>query len=312
MVPNFSSYNLLKESVTLKEFEKGNARNLSYWDMKKGFLSKGYEFLGNLSLSIKTINCLSYEEILNVIPDELYDKLVKSFYIDNYLSEQPSKKYLDADFYKLENGKDVCDIKRFISIISEPNIEKVQSCFSKKGNLFYVFWNPEKKYFYFVQIGHTYNCDNSGAIGFFEAYLKIKTSGLDVVTKEVDEIYEKYLEEKRIEDDKWEAKKREESEKKAKEEAYQARVDLLKKDVEEHPENYEELKSSDDLPREIYDELTGDDYMDSKYIHYIEDGIRDPYDVSTDIVYVNDDDFTKGYKFPIVVDHAKRGTYWGD
>ena len=43
MILNFSAYNIISESVSLKELEKGNKRNLSYGDIKKGFLSKCYE-----------------------------------------------------------------------------------------------------------------------------------------------------------------------------------------------------------------------------------------------------------------------------
>ena len=56
MIPNFNAYNLINESITLKELSKVNKRNLSYGDMKKGFLSKGYELLGNISLKVLTYN----------------------------------------------------------------------------------------------------------------------------------------------------------------------------------------------------------------------------------------------------------------
>lgn len=314
MIPNFNSYNLINESISLKELEKGNSRGLTYGQMMSGFKSKGYEFLGNISLSIKTVNNFAYKEIKNVVPDELCDKIDKCGGRD-YISHTVDKGYLNTSTYG-EYDDNNYSSEKLRSVLSEPNIEKVKSCFTKKGDLNYVLWNEENKYFYFIKIDwHSYYNNNNGAVGFLEMFIKIRTSGLEEVTKEVDELYDKYLEDKRERDEK-ERIEREEKEartaaEKAKKEVYDARVEALKADVEANPDNYEEIHAQD-LPKEIADALKSDDYMDAPYVEYDEFITMSPYDVKTVMRYVNDDNFSKGYKYKVDIDCSKPGTYWGD
>lgn len=309
MVPNFNNYNILKESVTLKELAKGNERNLSYGDIKKGFMSKGYEFLGTFTIKAKSINAFAYDEVLNTIPDELLDKLHKCG--NDYLSYVPEKSHLSMSMYKQEYGKDVLDEKKFLTYLGAMNIEHVKSCFTKKGDLYYVLWNNENKYFYFAHIDDSQYISNNNAIGFFELWLKIRTSGIDTVMKEVDELYSEYLEkenqrreEERIENEKKELKKKKEAE-------YQLKVDAIKDDAEMNPDNYTDIKE-EDLPQEIRDAIYSDDYMDSGYAVYIEHGERGPYDIETATFYVNNDELNNGYRFKKQIDHSRPGTYWGD
>lgn len=309
MIPNFNTYNILKESISLRDLDGGNKRNLGYGDIKRGFLSKGYEFLGNISFKVKTINCVSYDEIMSVVPTELCDKLKKCG--KKYITHIPDKRYVDMSLFGMDNGID----KSLETISNATGLEKVQSCFSKKGDLYYVLWNEKDKYFYFLTVDKYGYYSNNSAIGFLELYIKIRTAGLDVVTQEVDELYDEYSEKQRGEEEEKRIKKEKEEEerriKKEKEEAYQKRVDAIKADVEENPENYESIKQSD-LPEEIKKELDSDDYMDSKYVKYVSHGKWDPYDNEQIIVYINDDDLTKGYKYESSISHAKSGTYWGD
>jgi len=310
MVPNFNSYNFLKESISIKELENGNIRNLSYSQMKNGFLSKDYEFLGNISFKVKTFNNFAYKEIKAVVPDEICDKLYECGGRD-YISHKPSKAYLDTHTFGTE-GK----VDRLLEVLSEPNIEKVKSCFTNKGDLYYVLWNEENKYFYFTTIdSKSYYSSNNDAIGFLEMFIKIRTSGLEEVTKEVDELYDKYLEKQREEEEKRRIEKEEEEARtaaeKAKKEAYDARVEALKADVEANPDNYEEI-AAQDVPKEIADALKSDDYMDAPYVKYDEFISMSPYDVKTVMRYVNDDNFSKGYKYEVEINCSRPGTYWGD
>ena len=310
MIPNFNTYNLLKESISLRDLDGGNKRNLGYGDIKKGFVSKGYEFLGNISFKVKTVNCISYDEIMNVVPTELCNKLEKCG--KKYITHTPDKRYVDMHFFGIDDGLD----KSLETISNATGLEKVQSCFSKKGDLYYVLWNEKDKYFYFLTIDKYGYYSNNSAIGFLELYIKIRTAGLDVVTQEVDELYDEYLEGERNRKEEEDRKKEKEEEerriKKEKEDAYQKRVDAIKADAEENPENYEMIDGESDLPEEIRKELDSDDYMDSKYVKYVLHGKKNPYDVEQAVVYVNDDELTKGYKYTITINHARPGTYWGD
>ena len=98
MIPNFNAYNLINESITLQELSKGNEKNYSYGEMKRGFLSKGYEFLGNISLKVLTYNCFSYDEIIDVVPDELINKL-RECGPRKYISTVPEKKYINTNTF---------------------------------------------------------------------------------------------------------------------------------------------------------------------------------------------------------------------
>ena len=305
MIPNFNAYNLINESITLQELSKGNEKNYSYGDMKRGFLSKGYEFLGNISLKVLTYNCFSYDEIINVVPDELISKLSECG-SRGYIRTVPEKKYINTNTF----GRDY-NLDSALKIISEPNIEKVRSCFSKKGDLYYVLWNNDKKYFYFMTIDESGHYNNNDAVAFLELFIKIKTSGIDTVNDEVDELYAQYLEEKAKREEEERQRKEKKIIQKEKEAAYQARVDAIQADVEENPDNYVEVKR-ENLPQSILDALNSDDYMDTPYAVYTKQISKDPYDNETVMCYVNDDELTHGYKFTQVISHRKSGAYVGD
>ena len=305
MIPNFNAYNLINESITLQELSKGNEKNYSYGDMKRGFLSKGYEFLGNISLKVLTYNCFSYDEIINVVPDELISKLSECG-SRGYIRTVPEKKYINTNTF----GRDY-NLDSALKIISEPNIEKVRSCFSNKGYLYYVLWNNDKKYFYFMTIDESGHYNNNDAVAFLELFIKIKTSGIDTVNDEVDELYAQYLEEKAKREEKERQRKEKKRIQKEKEAAYQARVDAIQADVEENPDNYVEVKK-ENLPQSILDALNSDDYMDTPYAVYTKQISKDPYDNETVMCYVNDDELAHGYKFTQVISHKKPGEYVGD
>ena len=305
MIPNFNAYNLINESITLQELSKGNEKNYSYGDMKRGFLSKGYEFLGNISLKVLTYNCFSYDEIINVVPDELVSKLSECG-SRGYIRTVPEKKYINTNTF----GRDY-NLDSALKIISEPNIEKVRSCFSKKGDLYYVLWNNDKKYFYFMTIDESGPNNNNDAVAFLELFIKIKTSGIDTVNDEVDELYAQYLEEKAKREEEERQRKEKKRIQKEKEAAYQARVDAIQADVEENPDNYVEVKR-ENLPQSILDALNSDDYMDTPYAVYTKQISKDPYDNETVMCYVNDDELAHGYKFTQVISHKKSGEYVGD
>ena len=305
MIPNFNTYNLINESITLQELSKGNEKNYSYGEMKRGFLSKGYEFLGNISLKVLTYNCFSYDEIIDVVPDELINKL-RECGPRKYISTVPEKKYINTNTF----GRDY-NLDGALKIISEPNIEGVRSCFSKKGDLYYVLWNNDKKYFYFMTIDESGPNNNNDAVAFLELFIKIKTSGIDTVNDEVDELYAQYLEEKAKREEEERQRKEKKRIQKEKEAAYQARVDAIQADVEENPDNYVEVKR-ENLPQSILDALNSDDYMDTPYAVYTKQISKDPYDNETVMCYVNDDELAHGYKFTQVISHKKPGEYVGD
>lgn len=309
MIPSFNYYNLLKESVSLGDLAKGNKRNLSYSDMKNGFLSKGYDFLGTLTMKVKMVNAFAYQEVLDTVPDEFIEKLQVCG--KDYVTFTPDKSHLDMSIYKKEYGEDVLDSEKFLMYLAAMAIENVSSCFTKKGSLYYVLWNKENKYFYFAHIDDSYYANNNGAIGFFELWLKIRTAGVDAVKEEIDVLYAEYEEKENQREEEARLNREAEELKKEKDAVYQKRVDAIQADVEANPDNYVEVEEKD-LPQEILDVINSDDLMDSEYAVYIEHGPRDPYDVETATCYVNNDELNSGYKFTKQINHSRPGTYWGD
>ena len=209
-----------------------------------------------------------------------------------------------------------------LTIFDEENTEDVIACITNAGDLYYALYNDEKKYFYYMTSKKDRYSSNDSARGFLELYIKVRTSSVEEVSKEIDDYCDEYSERQRAEEEERQRKEeerriqkeKEEEErriKKEKEDAYQKRVDAIKADVEENPENYE-MVDSWGLPNEIEKEINSDDYMDSKYVKYVRHGRHDPYDNEQIVVYINDDDLTKGYKYISSISHARPGTYWGD
>ena len=312
MIPNFNTYNFLKESVSLKEIQKNRK---SYGFVRRDFESKGYEFLGNITVQSSRYSNPKYDVILDFVPDELCDKIC-SKEGKGFLSAMPYKFSIDFSVWGVD------DKSKVLTIFDEPVTESVIACITNGGDLYYALYNDEKKYFYFMTAKRDRWSSNDSPIGFLELYIKIRTSSVDEVKKEIDNYCDEYSERQRAEEEekqrkeeeiriKKEKEEEERRKKKEKEEAYQKRVDVIKADVEENPENYESIKQSE-LPEEIKKELDSDDYMDSKYVKYVSHGKWDPYDNEQIIVYINDDDLTKGYKYESSISHARPGTYWGD
>lgn len=321
MIPNFNSYNIINESVSLNELQKDKS---SYGTVKRNFTSKGYECLGNITFEHRHRKNLKYPEVLDVIPDDLSSRFREKELL-GFVSGKAIKDFVDVNLWG------TLDEDKFLSVFREPNIENVKACITQKGDLYYCLYNDEKKYFYYVTFKKpAYYINDAGATqGCFELFIKLRTSGIEEIEKEIDDYCDEYPERQRAEEEKKRAeeeerlrkeeerriqREKEEEErriKKEKEEAYEKRVEVIKADVEENPENYE-MVDWNGLPDEIRDELKSDDYMDSKYVKYVLYGKWDPYDNESIMVYVNDDNLTKGYKYSSSIGHARQGTYWGD
>lgn len=312
MIPNFSTYNILKESVSLKDIQKNKK---PYGVVKRDLTSKGYDFLGNITVQTSRYSNPKYDVILDFVPDELCQKLSKKE-ARGFLSSVPYKFSIDFSIWGID------DKSKVLTIFDEENTEDVIACITNAGDLYYALYNDEKKYFYYMTSKKDRYSSNDSARGFLELYIKVRTSSVEEVSKEIDDYCDEYSERQRAEEEERQRKEeerriqkeKEEEErriKKEKEDAYQKRVDAIKADVEENPENYE-MVDSWGLPNEIEKEINSDDYMDSKYVKYVRHGRHDPYDNEQIVVYINDDDLTKGYKYISSISHARPGTYWGD
>lgn len=301
MIPNFNTYSLINESISLKDLRY--SQKSSYGKVKNDFTSKGYEFLGNITFKVYKFKCPEkYRVILDVVPDDVCDML--STYSYNYVSAHPRKKSIYIHLWGCD------DEQKLIDIFNESAAEDVIPCLTKKGDLYYALYNDDKKYFYFVTaIGSTTTFSDGGALGFSELFIKIRTSGVDEVVSEIDDLKNKYEEEQRLGREKREKEEEERKIRKEKEKEYDKKVELLQKDVDENPEKYEMVSLP---PKEIVDALDSDDYFDCGYVEYRQHIYTDPYEKETVMCYVNDYNLTKGYKYEKTIDHSRPGQYWGD
>ena len=151
-------------------------------------------------------------------------RLMGEFSDGEYISNKVDKYRLGCSIFG-EKDDEHFSSKKLLEVLTKPNIEKVNSCISGKGTIYYVLWNEQEKYFYFITIDRfAYN--EYGAIGFMEMFIKIRHNGLDAVTKEVDEIYDKYV-------DKWnkeEEERRKEREKEEEEKRIEKEVVVVTED----------------------------------------------------------------------------------
>lgn len=300
MILKFGEYTALNEEVAVNSFKdiKINKAWGTYAEMIRGFKSSHYDFLGTIFCDRKTINAFKSDGFNKAFEGKAKE-FKKDFY-DTYLSVSLSPEPDNHEAYD-----------KFDNILSERNIDEVTSCKTKSGKVFYVFFNrdKDKKYFYFLSTSY----DSE----MLEIWLRIRTKGEDVVYDELSEESRKKEEIRKEREElraKEEEKRRMEAERRKKiDSEYKRYVDILKKDVEENPENYEDVKSWGNLPEEIKDAINGD-IKESDFVEY---KIRDneyfnPYGEEKFFVYVNDRRMTKGYTCVSYEGGPKPGQYVGD
>jgi len=310
MIPQFKDYitlNESKEQLIFKDIEI-NKRGYSYGQIKGSFLARNYQFLGTLFIGqAKYYSRWNFTFMTDQIPEDMLKKMENCENYSDYLYHTINT--YNADWSTtVEEGEKHGD---FHKVLESDNIDKITACYTKTDKLFYVLWNEQHKYFYFLRIKDD---ATDGIKGFMDLWIKVRTLGKEDVQKKVDKIYDDYiqdLEQKRKEKEERESDEiRERMLKFVKQKDYERRAELIWQDVQAHPENYESVRR-DKLPKEILDDINSDSY-DVKYVEYIKHGKWDPYDVEHVTCYINDDDLTKGYKYTAGIDHAEPGTYWGD
>lgn len=180
MVLNFFDYTIIKESKTLREFQKINPNGYVYQQVYDGFESKGYSYFGTIIAQYEEY-VDSPEEIFSVVPDDILELAGKYAHKFNYLSFKPET---DGLYFHVD---DVA-YEKLLPILGDNDIESVNAC-NKGKDLYYVLFNREKKYFYFLNIDSKNG--RHWITGFIELWLKIRNSGVDVVRKELEDIKNK-------------------------------------------------------------------------------------------------------------------------
>ena len=300
-VLKFNEYSSLNENFspkTLKNIEINKAYP-TYAEFKKNMITKHhFKFLGTLYCEEKTVNAFVPEGFENVFTERIKD-------IWGY-KDYMLRLYRHPNINMIPNSDYGVSYDDFNKILSEDNIEEITSCKTKTNKTYYIFFNRKKKYFYFMQVSTPIE-----SYKLLDLWINIKTKGEDAVYKELcveeDERRKREEERRKNEDE----KKREEQKKKEAKEKYDERVEtILKKDVEEHPENYKRCKFYE-LPEKMKKELDRDDIENSNYLKYYVFKSSDWYWRKYYDVYVNDINLTDGYVYE-VVDTSDELKYDGD
>ena len=271
MILKFDEYIKINEEKNVSSFKeiKINEHWPTYNLMMKNFTSKkyGYRFLGTIYCDWKKYDAYRADGFLNLFSRRLRE-----------VCDDFGEQYLDVSLEKNKDGS--ITYEEFGEIISK-NVDEVTSCKTNSRKIYYVFFNRKEKYFYFMYI--------SPEAMFYsrelKVWLRIKTSGEEIVYNEYREIQE--FREKR--------RKEEELEKQRQKE-YEKYIDILIADVKKNPENYKNV-NYDDLPKEIQDSWSN--LIESDYVKYEEfmggDLYKDYYNV-----YINKRDLSDGYLVKII------------
>ena len=160
-------------------------------------------------------------------------------------------------------------------------MDEVTSCKTNSRKIYYVFFNRKEKYFYFMYVSPLAMLYSDE----LKVWLRIKTSGEEIVYNEYRKIQE--FKEKR---------RKEEELEKQKQKEYEKYIDILIAEVKKNPENYKNV-NYDDLPKEIQDSWSN--LIESDYVKYEEfmggDLYKDYYNV-----YINKRDLSDGYLVKII------------
>lgn len=280
-----------------------NSRKLTVGQMTYKFKQLGYKFYGYVKLSQRHYNSFDDIGLRTAIPEDIR-KLAYKFASsttpnvkDTYLPCSPDLDGINIDVW---GGDDDISTEDFNKLIHSGENESIEKATNKTGDTtFYVFFNNQKKYFYYIAISGIREYD-----AFLELYVKMKVSGEDMVRTELEEraklIQADWEASRKEKEAKQAAQKKEAEGKDEQEKEIVARREALKEYVDKNKDKFKEIKSYTDLP---------DDFVE--YSHYDELISIGRYDDTEKLRYVCNQDYTQLYKYKIT-NYGKSGTYWGD
>ena len=271
MILKFDEYIKINEEKNVSSFKeiKINEHWPTYNLMMKNFTSQkyGYRFLGTIYCDWKKYDAYRADGFLNLFSRRLRE-----------VCDDFGEQYLDVSLEKNKDGS--ITYEEFGEIISK-NVDEVTSCKTNSRKIYYVFFNRKEKYFYFMYVSPLAMLYSDE----LKVWLRIKTSGEEIVYNEYRKIQE--FKEKR---------RKEEELEKQKQKEYEKYIDILIADVKKNPENYKNV-NYDDLPKEIQDSWSN--LIESDYVKYEEfmggDLYKDYYNV-----YINKRDLSDGYLVKII------------
>lgn len=299
-------------------YEHQNRKDVKFNNKTKseiyiGFKNLGYKCIGNFYWSSKSYNNL----IPKCLNDLFYDKMiptVKDIFGKDYKSILKFNN-LDIDYYSKVydwDNKFVYDC--IINNISNEKVIKIKD----NGN-FYCFWNPTKKYYYYMSFKDRINSDIEN---IFDYYIFFKTEPVERVKEKLIELKK----EKDEHDQETERIKKEYEEKeRIKREKDEHRKKIIKEidniensilqDAKENPDNYKKVDDYQDIPKNIQSQLSENDIekkLNNDYFKTYKIIEYGRYDDGLAQFFINNRDLTDGYTYKTMISWSKPGTYYGD
>lgn len=305
----YSSTEMEKPINEYRDYKDIKFNNKSKIDIYKGFEKLGYsKCLGIFTWSYKTFNnwgqCKPIEDFLrtnlfdiaNQISDGVID--IKNDIVDRHDIEidcySPNYAY---DHHNLD-FKDK-HVSEYFQTVGEENVVKIRENRPNDKKDYYVFWNPIKKYFYFVTLDPKLINDDMRILFNYYVLLKTERNAIDILENRFGKKKERIQqrEKEREEWNYWDNVKNE-------------YYDKLKEDYKNNKENY---KKVDTLPENVEKCLfERDDHIFDKVYQFKEIYEKDGYfeenisnksggdygtSTITSVYIVNNKDFTDGYVY---------------
>lgn len=190
MLCRFNDHVRINESHSLSELREQNPCGHSWKRWSDYFRNLGYSFLGTIYIGSGR-QCKAFSQYL---PEDLLRKartIVRGMKIDTmipkYVRYLPPVKCPPVKFYR-------GDPVMFRKVLDKGLTDVCTTCITRKGFIYWVFWNDSERYFYYLYPGEPNGPANRYDVA--ELWIRVKTSSLDEVMGEVDEIYNAHQERK--------------------------------------------------------------------------------------------------------------------
>lgn len=266
------SINEKKETVTSFDSIKKNSKGYMYSDIMQNMKRIGYRFTGTIYCQNKNVNVWrahGFDSVFSNEINEYWDEFYDGIGLDVSIDAAPG---VDEDDFE--------------EVISRSDIMEVTSCSTKTGKTYYVFFNREKRYFYFL-----YTSVRSSVL---DMWLRIKTGGQEEAVA--------YLKDVRARNERLRAERerREEAERKDRTNRvnYEKECEKVKDDVKEHPEKYPYV-AYNELPESVRKFIENKTMYKSDWLIWSNSYYESEYYTNRVITdnYIADKNLTKGFMF---------------
>lgn len=288
--------------MRVKKFDEYVSTVCEHFDadsIKKKDRTKNEIYTGFKNLKYKCLGSFywKYKNYGNYICEHVKDflkKFLSPVETEIFGAEVSTFQGLTVEYFSKIYNRDVKKYMYSVSLVSEDmSDEKVVRIYDRdKASDAYVFWNPVKKYYYYMYLDNITGCE------LFDRYVMLKTEPLYKVKDELKRI--------KSENDTRENARR------TRDEIGRIKSDIIG-DYMKNPRGYKGVDGKSGLPDNVRDDMDKPG-LDHEYFkayiqgsHYADDGygLR----VNTETCVINNRDLTDGYVFTY---ETRRSNYTGD